>query len=118
MQTIISEVAFTFVDDAIALVRGFGVIMGDITVETSAAARARILAPLDRLARACDVGGVLSAREAGLERSLAAAGSAHAAALKTVSLTEHCAFPAFLLAMRLPAYASWGCWRLRRRNHA
>lgn len=70
MQTIISEIAFTFVDDAIALVRGFAGILRDIASEPLTAARARILAPVDRLARACDVGGVISAREAAMTRSL------------------------------------------------
>ncbi len=69
MQTIISEIAFTFVDDAAALVTGFTAIVRDMTVETFMAARKRVLAPVDRLARACDVGGVIAAREAAMTRS-------------------------------------------------
>jgi hypothetical protein len=69
MQTIISEIAFTFADDAAALVTGFTGIVRDMTVETFMAARKLILAPVDRLARACDVGGVIAAREAPTMRS-------------------------------------------------
>ena len=69
MQTIISEIAFTFADDAAALVTGFTGIVRDMTVETFMAARKRVLAPVDRLARACDVGGVIAAREAAMTRS-------------------------------------------------
>jgi hypothetical protein len=69
MQTIISEIAFTFADDAAALVTGFAGIVRDMTVETFMAARKRVLAPVDRLARACDVGGVVAAREAAMTRS-------------------------------------------------
>jgi hypothetical protein len=69
MQTIISEIAFTFVDDAAALVTGLKGIVRDMAVETFLAARKRVLAPIDRLARACDVGGVIAAREAATMRS-------------------------------------------------
>jgi hypothetical protein len=69
MQTIISEIAFTFVDDAAALVTGLKGIVRDMAVETFTAARKLILAPVDRLARACDVGGVIAAREAATLRS-------------------------------------------------
>jgi hypothetical protein len=69
MQTLISEIAFTFVDDAAALVNGFTAIVRDMAVDTFAAARKRLLAPVDRLARACDVGGVIAAREAATMRS-------------------------------------------------
>jgi hypothetical protein len=68
MQTIISEIAFTFVDDAVALARGFVLVARDIAAEMLASARARILAPVDRLARTCDVGGVIAAREAATMR--------------------------------------------------
>jgi len=64
MQTIISEIAFTFVDDAVALASGFASVARDIAAEMLSSARARLLAPVDRLARICDVGGVLAAREA------------------------------------------------------
>jgi hypothetical protein len=64
MQTIISEIAFTFVDDAVALASGFVTVTRDIAADMLVSARTRILAPVDRLARACDVGGVIAAREA------------------------------------------------------
>jgi hypothetical protein len=72
MQTIVSEIAFTFVDDAAALMRGFAGLVRDMAVEALTAARKLVLGPVDRLARACDVGGVIAAREA--------AGSRHRAA--------------------------------------
>ena len=68
MQTIISEIAFTFVDDAVALAKGFVTVAHDIAVDMLSSARARILAPVDRLARMCDVGGVIAAREAATRR--------------------------------------------------
>jgi hypothetical protein len=68
MQTIISEIAFTFVDDAVALARGSVTVARDIAVDMLASVRARLLAPVDRLARACDVGGVIAAREANILR--------------------------------------------------
>jgi hypothetical protein len=51
MQTLAFEIATTFVDDAIALIRGAGL----ITVQI-------LMAPIERLANACDVGGVLANR--------------------------------------------------------
>ena len=46
MQTIVSEIAFTFVDDAVALATGFTGIVRDMAVETFTAARcARIALP-------------------------------------------------------------------------
>jgi hypothetical protein len=70
MQTVISQIAFTFVDDAIALVTGFGKAVRYLTVDLLAAARARILAPVDRLARTCDVADILTAREAAMTRPM------------------------------------------------
>jgi hypothetical protein len=64
MQTVISQIAFTFVDDAIALTTGFARITADLAIDVLAAARNRMMAPVDRLARACDVAGILSARDA------------------------------------------------------
>jgi hypothetical protein len=64
MQTIVSEIAFTFVDDAAALIGGFVGILRQTAVAALWAGRERVLAPVDRLARACDVGGVIAAREA------------------------------------------------------
>jgi hypothetical protein len=69
MQTVISELAFTFVDDAVELATGFLGLCRDLAVETFASARRRVLAPVERLARACDVGGVIAAREAAMTRS-------------------------------------------------
>ena len=54
MQMILVEnLALTFVSDAHALVAGFGKILVQI-----------ITAPIDRIARACDVGGVYAKRQA------------------------------------------------------
>jgi hypothetical protein len=66
MQTIISEIAFTFVDDAIALANGLVDVARTLVVESFAALRARVFAPIDRLAQACDVGNVISARQAAM----------------------------------------------------
>ena len=63
MQTVISEIAFTFVDDAIALATGFKRIALELARDLVAAGRARIMAPIDRLARACDVAGTLLTRD-------------------------------------------------------
>lgn len=52
MQTLVFEIACTFVDDALALVKGAGTI-----------ALHAITAPVERVARACDVAGVLSRRK-------------------------------------------------------
>jgi hypothetical protein len=64
MQTVISQIASCFVDDAIALITGFGRITADLTTDILAAAGTRIMAPIDRLARACDVAGVITTRDA------------------------------------------------------
>jgi hypothetical protein len=63
MQTVISEITFTFVDDAMALAAGFKRIALELARNLVAAGRARIMAPIDRLARACDVAGTLSTRD-------------------------------------------------------
>jgi hypothetical protein len=68
MQTILSEIAFTFVDDAIALANGLVDVARTLVVESFAALRARVFAPIDRLAQACDVGNVISARQAAASR--------------------------------------------------
>jgi hypothetical protein len=57
MQTLAFEIATTFVDDAIALIRGAGLVIVQI-----------LMAPIERLANACDVGGVLANRR--LSRAL------------------------------------------------
>jgi hypothetical protein len=51
MQTLVSEVVTTFVGDAQALLTGFG-----------RAILQTVMAPVERLAEACDVGGVLATR--------------------------------------------------------
>ena len=53
MQTLVSQLTTTFVDDAIELVKGFGKIIVHIAT-----------APIERIANACDVGGVLARRRA------------------------------------------------------
>jgi hypothetical protein len=53
MQTLAVEIATTFVDDAAALVTGFG-----RTIWRAA------MAPIDRIANACDIAGVLAERRA------------------------------------------------------
>ena len=51
MQTLAAEIAITFVDDATALVTGCGRIVVQL-----------LTAPIERLANACDVAGVLAQR--------------------------------------------------------
>ena len=53
MQTLAVDIATTFVDDAAALVTGFG-----RTIWRAA------MAPIDRIANACDIAGVLAERRA------------------------------------------------------
>jgi hypothetical protein len=55
MQTLLSQVATTFVGDAAALVNGFGRIATHI-----------VMAPIERIANACDVAGILPERRAAL----------------------------------------------------
>lgn len=61
MQTVISSLAHTFIDDALALVTGFVRVTRDLAASVVARARAKLSAPIDRLARRCDVAGVLPA---------------------------------------------------------
>jgi hypothetical protein len=49
MQTLVLEIATTFADDALALVKGSGRVAMHV-----------VMAPVERLAKACDVAGVLS----------------------------------------------------------
>jgi hypothetical protein len=51
MQTVASQLTTTFVDDALELVKGFGKVIVHIAT-----------APIERIANACDVGGVLARR--------------------------------------------------------
>ncbi|MDA9400823.1 hypothetical protein [Bradyrhizobium sp. CCBAU 45389] len=53
MQTLAVDIAATFVDDAAALVTGLG-----------RAALKFVMAPIDRIANACDIAGVLAERRA------------------------------------------------------
>jgi hypothetical protein len=68
MQTLISQIGFTFVEDATALAEGFANLVRTLAVETFNAMRARLCGPVDRLARACDVGNVIAARQDVMER--------------------------------------------------
>ena len=51
MQTLASQLTTSFIDDAIELVKGFGKAIVHIAT-----------APIERIANACDVGGVLARR--------------------------------------------------------
>nr|WP_312016648.1 hypothetical protein [Bradyrhizobium sp. BR 10261] len=53
MQTLVVDIASTFIDDAAALVTGFG-----------RAVLRLAMAPIDRIANACDITGVLAERRA------------------------------------------------------
>lgn len=64
MQTLVSRLTSTFIDDAIELVKGFGKIVFRIAT-----------APIERMANACDVGGVLARRQSA--RRLRAMGKTH-----------------------------------------
>ena len=55
MQTLAIDIATTFVDDATALAMGFGRTVLRI-----------VMAPVDRIANACDIAGVLAERRAAL----------------------------------------------------
>ena len=52
MQTLVAQLTTSFVDDAIELVKGFGKVVLHIAT-----------APIERIANACDVGGVLARRQ-------------------------------------------------------
>jgi hypothetical protein len=52
MKTLVSQLTTTFIDDAIELVKGFGRTLVRIAT-----------APIERMANACDVGGVLARRQ-------------------------------------------------------
>ena len=52
MKTLVSQLTTTFIDDAIELVKGFGRTIVHIAT-----------APIERMANACDVGGVLARRQ-------------------------------------------------------
>ena len=64
MQTLVSQLTTSFVDDAIELVKGFGKVIAHIAT-----------APIERIADACDVGGVLARRRSA--RRLRATMNAH-----------------------------------------
>jgi hypothetical protein len=75
MQTIISQTTHSFADDAIALATGFKRITIGLATDALTAMAQTIMAPVDRLARACDVGGIIAARDAAKRRSRAGAAS-------------------------------------------
>jgi hypothetical protein len=52
MKTLVSQLTTTFIDDGIELVKGFGRTIVRIAT-----------APIERMANACDVGGVLARRQ-------------------------------------------------------
>jgi hypothetical protein len=62
MQTLAVQVAATFLDDAAALVNGFARIVTHV-----------VMAPVERIANASDVAGVLASRRAALAHRRAAA---------------------------------------------
>jgi hypothetical protein len=64
MQTVISSFALTFVDDAIALTTGFASVCRDLVRSGIAGVHERLWAPIERLARSCDVACVLPAAPA------------------------------------------------------
>jgi hypothetical protein len=64
MQTLVSRLTTAFIADAIELVKGFGKIVVHIAT-----------APIERMANACDVGGVLARRQSA--RRLRAMRNAH-----------------------------------------
>ena len=64
MQTLVSALTTTFFDDAIELVKGFGKVIVHVAT-----------APIERIANACDVGGVLARRQSA--RRLRAMTKAH-----------------------------------------
>jgi hypothetical protein len=57
MQTLASQLTTTFIDDAIELVKRFGKAIVHIAT-----------APIERIANACDVGGVLAGRHSARRR--------------------------------------------------
>ena len=64
MQTVVSEITFTFFDDALALATGAWRVTAGMANDTLIALLRKVVAPVDRLARSCDVAGVLAARDA------------------------------------------------------
>ena len=68
MQALVLEVGATFVDDAAALVKGTGRILVSL-----------VMAPVERIANACDVAGVLTLRWlAAMRQRAEARGATHA----------------------------------------
>jgi hypothetical protein len=64
MQTITSQIAFTFVDDTKALAAGSRKIVVALITDMFAAIRAKLMMPIEKIASASDVGGVLAMRAA------------------------------------------------------
>ncbi|MET0967573.1 MAG: hypothetical protein ABWY18_00095 [Tardiphaga sp.] len=59
MQTVISSLAHTFVADAMDLARGAVGLIRNVMADVADATRHALAAPVDRLARACDVADML-----------------------------------------------------------
>jgi hypothetical protein len=62
MQSIITQTTHTFIDDAIALAAGVKRLTVGLAADALTALARTITAPIDRLALACDVGGVIESR--------------------------------------------------------
>src|SRR4029450_6794140 len=90
MQTLVSQLTTSFVDDAIELVKGFGKIIVHIAT-----------APIERMANACDVGGVLARRQSA--RRLRAMMKAHHPRSPVEALAVNVCLPA-LLDLRRPRF--------------
>lgn len=63
MQTLTCQIAHSFLDDAKALATGAGRLVRLLTVDALVGLRNRMMAPIDRLAAACDVTGIRALRD-------------------------------------------------------
>lgn len=61
-STFVAALAETFLDDAVALIAGAGRFAADLVLDGLRTMREAAFAPIDRIARTCDVAGVLDAR--------------------------------------------------------
>jgi hypothetical protein len=75
MQSVISEVATDFIDDALGLATGVRCLTVDLIREALTSVHAAITAPVDRLASACDVAGIIPGRQAAKPRLASGRGS-------------------------------------------
>jgi len=80
MQTLISQLAHGFVDDALVLATGFGRMTIGLVTGVRAAMRNAVMAPLDRIARACDVAGTLASQDRASKRPASRAANLNVAA--------------------------------------